>query len=147
MCACEVVGVRRCVPEIGKPLGSADELVCVCKGDGKYSCVDCVPPCVCAFFGLIICAWVRVGTHKPLGVWGVGMCVGMCLHTHISPWVCGVGNIPKFYLPDDVEEYFMRWGLPSFKEIRRRTAHHQTSWAIVAINTPYEATQDQRMVI
>ena len=59
MCACEVVGVRRCVPEIVQPLGSADELVCVYKGDGKYSCVDCVPPCLCAFFGAIICAWVR----------------------------------------------------------------------------------------
>ena len=52
-----------------------------------------------------------------------------------------VGNIPHCFTPDDVKQHFMRWGLPAFKEIMLRTAHHETSWAIVAFNSAYEATQ------
>ena len=52
-----------------------------------------------------------------------------------------VGNIPHCFTPDDVKQHFMRWGLPAFKEIMLRTAHHETSWAIVAFNTTYEANQ------
>ena len=52
-----------------------------------------------------------------------------------------VGNIPNCFSPEDVKDYFLQWGLPVFKEIMLRTAHHETSWAIVAFSTPYEARQ------
>ena len=52
-----------------------------------------------------------------------------------------VGNIPHHFSPEDVKRYFARWGLPAFTDIMLRVAHHQTSWAIVAFNTPYEAHQ------
>ena len=52
-----------------------------------------------------------------------------------------VGNIPNYFSPEDVQEAFLRWGLPAFKEIMLRTAHHETSWAIVAFDTRSEAMQ------
>ena len=52
-----------------------------------------------------------------------------------------MGNIPSVFSPEDVQDAFLQWGLPAFKEIMLRTAHHETSWAIVAFDTVTEARQ------